>query len=83
MFSKSWPILLIFTLICSNSTLAQVTTDKKLESSIRELTESFHGDVGIYIQNLKTGATVEINADTIYPTASIVKIPILLGIFDK
>jgi len=83
MFSKSWPILLILTLICFNSILAQVKTDKKLESSISVLTESFHGDVGIYIQNLQSGATVEINADTIYPTASIVKIPILLGIFDK
>lgn len=83
MISKSWPILLIFTLLCCNSILAQEKTDKKLESSIRELTESFHGDLGIYVRNLKTGATVEINSDSIYPTASIVKVPILLGIFDK
>ncbi len=83
MISKSCPILWLFILMCCNSVIAQVTTDKKLESSIRELTASFNGDVGIYIQNQKTGAMVEINADTIYPTASIVKIPILLGIFDK
>ncbi|WP_245947044.1 serine hydrolase [Algoriphagus yeomjeoni] len=76
-------VLLIFYLLCCNTILAQVNIDKNLESSIRALTDSFKGDVGIYIQNLKTGATVEINSDTIYPTASIVKIPILLGLFDK
>ena len=80
---KTCSILLVFILLCCNTLLAQVNTDKNLESSIRALTDSFNGDVGIYVHNLKSGATVEINADTIYPTASIVKIPILLGIFDK
>ena len=32
---------------------------------------------------LKRGKTVLINADTIFPTASIVKVPILVGIMDK
>jgi beta-lactamase class A len=32
---------------------------------------------------LKTGKEVAINADTIFPTASIIKVPILVGIFDK
>jgi beta-lactamase class A len=32
---------------------------------------------------LKTGKTVEINADTIFPTASMIKIPITIGVFDK
>lgn len=79
---KQLTLLVIFLANCFQSPI-QAQTDQQLESSIRKLTESFKGDVGIYIQNLKNGATVEINADTIYPTASIVKIPILLGVFDK
>src|SRR5438034_502641 len=58
-------------------------TDKKLERKILALTSGFHGDVGIYIKNLKSGKIVRINADTVFPTASIVKLSILVGIMDK
>ena len=58
-------------------------TDKKLETQIREAINGFNGDIGIYVKNLKTGKTVTINADTVFPTASIVKVPILLGIMDR
>ena len=57
--------------------------DRKLEKGLREIITGFQGDVGIYVRNLKTGRYVDINADTIFPTASIVKLPILVGIFDK
>tara|TARA_R110002020_G_scaffold455041_1_gene671046 strand:- start:337 stop:1272 length:936 start_codon:yes stop_codon:yes gene_type:complete len=80
---KKLLILLIFTFACSLTIHAQTKKDQNLQASVEELTKSFHGDIGIYIENLKTGASVEINADTIFPTASIVKIPILLGVFDK
>lgn len=76
-------ILFIFMLVFSTRPQAQIIIDQQLTSSIEEITKTFHGDVGIYIQHLITGATVEINSDTIFPTASIVKIPILLGVFDK
>jgi beta-lactamase class A len=58
-------------------------TDKKLQSKIEEEINRFNGDIGIYIKNLKNGKTVSINADTIFPTASIVKVPIMLGVMDK
>lgn len=58
-------------------------TDKKLEAKIREATRGYNGDIGIYVKNLRTGKTVAINADTVFPTASIVKVPILVGIMDK
>lgn len=57
--------------------------DKKLEAKIRETTRGYNGDIGIYVKNLRTGKTVAINADTVFPTASIVKVPILVGIMDK
>ena len=58
-------------------------TDKKIEVKLKEAINGFNGDIGIYVKNLRTGKTVSINADTIFPTASIVKVPILLGIMDK
>lgn len=57
--------------------------DKKLDSKIRSLVEGYHGDIGIYVKSLKNGDIVTINADTIFPTASIVKVPILIGVMDK
>src|SRR5215813_7584385 len=58
-------------------------TDKKLNGKLQEAINGFNGDIGIYVKNLRTGKTVAINADTVFPTASIVKVPILLGVMDK
>lgn len=75
-------ILLLMTVISSTS-FCQYKTDKKLEKQLKELLDSFHGTAGVYVRNLKTRKEVAINADTIFPTASIVKVPILIGIFKK
>ena len=75
-------LLTIFS-ICQNNLFGQYTTDKKLEVKLKALLDSFHGTSGVYTRNLKTGKEVAINADTIFPTASIVKLPILIGIFNK
>lgn len=58
-------------------------TDHKLEKKLQEAITGYNGDIGIYVKNLRTGKTVAINADTIFPTASIVKVPILVGIMDR
>ncbi len=57
--------------------------NKKLQQSLETLTTGFKGDVGIYVKDLHTGKSVSINADSIFPTASMVKVPILIGIMDK
>lgn len=75
-------ILVVILLLCSGALLAQ-KSDAKLTAEIRELVNGFRGDIGIYIKDLKTGKTVTINADTIFPTASIVKVPILITIMNR
>lgn len=57
--------------------------DAVLTRKLADLTTSFHGDVGIYVRHLKSGKMVMINADTLFPTASMIKIPITIGVFDK
>jgi len=75
-------IFLVIYFFISLSLCAQ-KTDKKLYEKLEGLLQSFNGDIGIYIKNLRTGKTVSYHEDTIFPTASIVKVPILLGIIDK
>ncbi|MGK6353311.1 serine hydrolase [Parapedobacter sp. DT-150] len=57
--------------------------DAKLQRALEQAVDGFAGDVGIYVQHLRTGKGAAIHADTIFPTASIVKVPILVGLFDK
>lgn len=73
----------IFTLLLFNVSFAQTKTDKKLQKQIEVLIKGFHGQIGIYIKNLKTKRVVTINSDSVFPTASMVKIPILIGVMDK
>jgi beta-lactamase class A len=58
-------------------------TDKKLQEQITELVKSFHGEIGVYVHDLKKNRMVAVNADSVFPTASMVKIPILTGIMRK
>ncbi len=73
---------LIILLLLIPSLLSAQVTDRKLQHQIESLVKNFNGDIGIYIKSLKTGKQVSINADTIFPTASIVKVPILIGIMN-
>ena len=47
------------------------------------LLQDFHGRAGVCVKNLRTGRIAAIGADTLFPTASMVKIPILLGVMNK
>jgi beta-lactamase class A len=76
-------VLFLFTSIISQTAFSQYKTDKMLEKKLKVLIDSFHGTAGVYVRNLKTGKEVAINADTIFPTASIIKVPILIGMFNK
>ena len=58
-------------------------TDETLTRALVQMTEGFKGQIGFYIKNLKNGKVAQYQADPFFPTASIVKIPIMLGIVDK
>ena len=57
--------------------------DPELTRKIQQRIESFDGRVGIYVRHLKKGNTVAINAGELFPTASMIKVPIMAKIFDK
>ena len=74
-------ITLLFAFL-SLSAIAQ-KTDKTLEKQIVNLISGFHGTIGIYVHELKKDRVASFNADTVFPTASVVKIPIMIGIMDR
>jgi len=74
--------LLLICFLCFSFAEAQ-KNDPVLEKQLQTLIAGFKGDIGIYVHNLKNHRQVAIQADTIFPTASIVKIPILTGIMRK
>lgn len=58
-------------------------TDKKLQQQIETLIQGFRGDIGVYVHDLKKNRVVAVHADTVFPTASMVKVPIMIGVMDK
>jgi beta-lactamase class A len=73
----------IFFLSVFSTLLCSAQTEKKLQKKVTELLTGFNGTVGVFVKNLRTGKTVAVNADTVFPTASMVKVPILTGIMYK
>jgi beta-lactamase class A len=57
--------------------------DKRLEALLRPYLDQHQGTAGIYVHHLKKDRYVAIRADTLFPTASMIKIPISIGVFDK
>lgn len=76
-------IRLLFAISLLPTLLSAQKTDSKLHQQLEASIKPFHGTVGLYVKNLRSGKIVAINADSIYPTASMVKVPILIGIMDK
>jgi beta-lactamase class A len=80
MFNKTFT-LIFFLLIAA--LFFNCERKPELKPILEKRVENFKGDVGVFVKNLQTGETVEINADTVFPTASMIKVPIMLKIFDR
>ena len=57
--------------------------DAKLEASLATLASQLHGTVGIYVRHLTSGRYAAIRADEVFPTASMIKVPIMLTLFQQ
>lgn len=74
---------LVILLVFIQCNLCAQKQDKILTERLRSLLTGFEGEAGIYVRHLESGKTVAINADSVFPTASMIKIPITIGVFDK
>jgi beta-lactamase class A len=55
--------------------------DGKLRVQLHKIDERLNGVLGVAAIDLSTGKTFEYNADAIFPTASTIKVPILIEMF--
>ncbi|MCU0356851.1 MAG: class A beta-lactamase-related serine hydrolase [Cyclobacteriaceae bacterium] len=76
--------LLLHALLLSQVfTSCRPPAEPSLQDLLTERIKIFRGDVGLYVHHLGTGETVAIRADSLFPTASLIKVPIMLGVFNK
>src|SRR5579872_3891849 len=64
-------------------TLVYAATDSALQASIEKLAANHQGKLSLYATNLKTGTTIAIDADRPVPTASVIKLPILVEAMEQ
>jgi beta-lactamase class A len=77
------PAVALLFLAAARSAQAQHEhTDGRLRRELETLASGFQGDVGIYVHHLRSGAVAAVHADDTFPTASMIKVPIMIGIFD-
>lgn len=55
----------------------------ELQAKIESELQGFGGIVGVYVRHLGSGATAAIRADEVFPTASMIKVPILCALYDR
>ncbi len=79
---KQTPFLFLLFCFFANIVTAQ-KNERALTAQISGLLQGFHGEVGVYVHDLRKNRSVSINSDTVFPTASMVKVPILTGIMRK
>jgi beta-lactamase class A len=73
--------LLLAAFLPASAAAQRDRADRRLQRELEALTRDFHGDVGIYVRHLGTGATASVRADDTFPTASMIKVPIMVGVF--
>ncbi len=61
----------------------QQPDQKKLQSMLESTLQGFHGTAGVYVYYPRTGLQAGINMDTLFPTASMIKVPILCTLWGK
>jgi beta-lactamase class A len=79
-------LLLVVLLFAAAPLFAQAPRTKRdaaLEKELAVLAGEVRGTVGIYVRHLESGRSAEFNADSVFPTASMVKVPILVTLFDR
>ena len=75
---------LLILLLAAMSLAAQNPLDlleSKLKTGLQKLDDHLTGILGVAAIDLTTGRTFQYNADTIFPTASTIKVPILIEMF--
>ncbi len=63
--------------------MGRLQTRAELDRALDRVGSRFSGEIGFAAKNLKTGEVVEMNAESIFPTASVIKLAILVEVFRR
>lgn len=79
--SSGW--FLVLTLLAASASFAAEPASRApaLETRVAQLVRSFPGTVGVYARNLETNQEVGVNADELFPMASVYKVAIMVQVF--
>ncbi|MFA5160863.1 MAG: serine hydrolase [Elusimicrobiales bacterium] len=56
---------------------------RQMTQSLEKMAARFPGRMGIYVKDLKSGTQWQYQADELFPSASLIKVPIMAAIFEK
>jgi D-alanyl-D-alanine carboxypeptidase (penicillin-binding protein 5/6) len=78
-----WRQLLCLALVAliSTASLAKPTAQEALDKALRPMLEGHQGVVTVAIKHLETGETFEFDADRPMPSASMIKLPVMLAAY--
>lgn len=79
------PLAAIAVLLPAAAAVAQAPSarpDTVLQRRLEAAVAGFRGTVGVYVRHLPSGRSAAVRADELFPTASMIKVPILVGTFD-
>ena len=65
----------------ATSQCAAKEAEPKLADELRPLIDQHHGQVALAIKNLRTGESFTYNGDSPMPTASVIKLPIMITVY--
>ncbi len=77
-FHTAFAAMLVL-LVAASSLVAQ----QDLQSQLSAIAAQHHGKVALFAENLKTGETAQIDPDQVAPTASVIKLTVLLEAMDE
>lgn len=80
-FLKNWTIFLLFILLHLSFEKSYAQEQNAFAIQMHELEKSFGGRMGIMAKNLRTGAVLAYAAEEKFPTASLIKVPIMVEYF--
>jgi len=80
---KLFKLLAVFLLLFCGSVCAQTVGDSTLDKRVRSEVAQFKGKVSLFAKNLDTGAVYTLGGDDRVPTASTIKVAIMVEAFGR
>lgn len=66
-----------------NGNRLRYDSKSELEKILSDLANEYNGIIGIYAKDLKSEEIISVNGDSLFPTASVIKLPILVEFFNR